>query len=106
MPNRNPKFYRELLNQAEENRGTLIVGKKGALEILYKESGELRVSHFNTLILLANIPTGKIVSTGGAYSQTDSRYINATLNYFGLDHAYRARIVQGELTLTENNEYA
>ena len=52
----------------------------------------IRAYHFRTLILELDLLNRKVLSIGGAYSQTDSRYINNILYFFNMANRYKARI--------------
>lgn len=93
MPSSNPQFLMDVLRKVYNGSGEQRA-KQGNLTLEIKD-WELEVYHFGTLILRADMESREVLSIGGAYSQTDSRYINCISNYFNL-MGY-ARIKQGEL---------
>lgn len=87
---REVKWLQKMLR--EVGFGEEVSGKKGSLHISLANDGEFKMFHFDTLILHMNVRERKVYSFGGAYSQTDARYINNALYYFNMNHLYKARI--------------
>lgn len=87
---REVKWLQKMLR--EVGFGEEVSGKKGSLHISLANDGEFKMFHYGTLILHMNVRERKVYSCGGAYSQTDARYINNALYYFNMSRLYNARI--------------
>jgi hypothetical protein len=100
MAKANPKFLMNLLDKVAEGKPVTYVKKSfhGELTIqLEIRKNIFRFFHAGTMILRIDLHNREILGVGG-WSQTDARYINATLTHFGMNnfasvHAEKESIV-------------
>lgn len=92
------KWLQQLLHKFA-NGANNVSAKQGNFELERDGNNPyiIRAYHFGTLILELDLLNKEVLSIGGAYSQTDSRYINNILYFFNMSNKYKARIKNYDL---------